>query len=36
MRLHEVEQTSDRTILEPSLCGECGDDHLDYFKKNQI
>ena len=24
MRLHEVEQTSDRTILEPSLCGECG------------
>ena len=24
MRLHEVEQTSDRTILEPSLCSECG------------
>ena len=24
MRLHEVEQTSDRAILEPSLCGECG------------
>ena len=24
MRLHEVEQTSDRTIIEPSLCSECG------------
>lgn len=24
MRLHEVEQNSDRTISEPSLCGECG------------
>lgn len=24
MRLHEVEQYSDRTIIEPSLCGECG------------
>ena len=24
MRLHEVEQTSSNTILEPSLCSECG------------
>ncbi len=24
MRLHEVEQTSDRHILEPSLCSDCG------------
>lgn len=24
MRLHEVEQTSSNTILEPSLCNECG------------
>ncbi len=24
MRLHEVEQTSSNTIIEPSLCSECG------------
>ena len=24
MRLHEVEQPSDNTIIEPSLCSECG------------
>ena len=24
MRLHKVEQISDSTILEPSICGECG------------
>ena len=24
MRLHEVEQTSNNTIIEPSLCSECG------------
>lgn len=24
MRLHEVEQTSSNTIIEPTLCSECG------------
>lgn len=24
MRLHEIEQTSDDTIIEPTLCSECG------------